>query len=219
MKLLIYLFVIFIVACNTEELERLRKQNDELNKKHSETVLQLESADKYASIYKGLIPKLQGLKARMYTDKGIMEIVFFPDKAPLHVMNFVNRAEAGFYNGLQFHRVIPNFMIQGGDPNSKDDNFNDDGSGGPLVAIPHEFNDVKHVPGILSTARTNDLNSGAGSQFFIMHGTTAHLDNQYTVFGQVVKGLEVIDAIVNVPRNAQDHPLKAVRIQRIEVFR
>lgn len=219
MKLIIYLFVIFLFACNSEELERLRRQNDELRTQHNQSLSEIEKLSTAATIYKGLIPKLQGLKARMITEKGTMEIRFFPEKAPLHVLNFINRAEAGFYNGLQFHRIIPNFMIQGGDPNSRDSNFSDDGMGGPLVAIPHEFNDVKHVKGILSTARTNDLSAGAGSQFFIMHGVTPHLDNQYTVFGEVTQGFEVIDAIANLPRNQNDHPLKAIRIIRIEVYR
>jgi peptidyl-prolyl cis-trans isomerase B (cyclophilin B) len=116
---------------------------------------------------------------------------FYPDKAPNHVRNFKWLADHKFYNGVKFHRVIKGFMIQGGDPTGT-------GGGGPGWALDAEFNDIKHVPGILSMARTNDPNS-AGSQFFIMHGTTPHLDGQYSVFGKVIKGLEVVNKIAALP--------------------
>jgi cyclophilin family peptidyl-prolyl cis-trans isomerase len=116
---------------------------------------------------------------------------FYPDKAPNHVRNFKWLADHGFYNGVKFHRVIKGFMIQGGDPTGT-------GSGGPGWSVNAEFNDRKHVPGILSMARTPDPNS-AGSQFFIMHGTTPSLDNQYTVFGKVIKGMEVVNKIAESP--------------------
>ena len=145
-------------------------------------------------------------KALIKTKFGDMEIVFFPDKAPKHVENFVKLAKAGFYNGTIFHRVIPGFMIQGGDPNTKDPNKPETyGMGGPSEKLKAEFNDTPHRRGILSMARTNDPNS-AGSQFFIVVKDSNFLDRQYTAFGEVVKGIEVADKIVNLPRNSRDLP-------------
>ena len=145
-------------------------------------------------------------KAVIKTKFGDMEVVFFPDKAPKHVENFVTLAKSGFYNGTIFHRVIPGFMIQGGDPNTKDPKKPETyGMGGPGHQVNAEFNDIPHRRGILSMARTNDPNS-AGSQFFIVVKDSNFLDGQYTVFGEVVKGMEVADQIVSLPRNARDLP-------------
>ena len=145
-------------------------------------------------------------KAVIKTKFGDMEVVFFPDKAPKHVENFVTLAKSGFYNGTIFHRVIPGFMIQGGDPNTKDPKKPETyGMGGPGHHVNAEFNDIPHRRGILSMARTNDPNS-AGSQFFIVVKDSNFLDGQYTVFGEVVKGMEVADQIVSLPRNARDLP-------------
>jgi cyclophilin family peptidyl-prolyl cis-trans isomerase len=130
--------------------------------------------------------------------------------------------ESGFYDGTTFHRVIKDFMIQGGDPNSKDSDPNNDGQGGPAVNIPHEFNPTKHVPGILSMARVSDETQGAGCQFFIMHNNYPSLDNKYTVFGKVVgeKDLEIVDKIAKVAVNKKNNrPLKNVTIKTIEIKR
>jgi len=167
-----------------------------------------------------LAQKMRGIKARIKTNHGDMEAEFYPEKAPLHCFSFITRAESGFYDGTLFHRVIPGFMIQGGDPNSKDNNPHNDGSGGPIVSIPHEFNEIKHTPGILSMARVGDKGYGAGSQFFVMHAANPGLDAQgYTVFGKVTTGFEVVDKIVNLPRNERDRPDKDVKILTIEVYR
>jgi peptidyl-prolyl cis-trans isomerase B (cyclophilin B) len=171
-----------------------------------------------------LAKKLQGITARIYTNYGEIAIAFKPDKAPLHCLMFITRAECGYYDNTQFHRVIKGFMIQGGDPNSKDKDPYNDGQGGPLVMIPHEFNEVHHGRGILSMARVGATEYGAGSQFFIMHGDNASLDHQYTVFGEVTQGMEVVDKIAEAPtqktdQRLMDHPLKPVIIQRIAVFR
>jgi peptidyl-prolyl cis-trans isomerase B (cyclophilin B) len=145
-------------------------------------------------------------EAIIKTKFGEMEIAFFPDKAPKHVENFITLAKSGFYNGTIFHRVIPGFMIQGGDPNTKDPKKPETyGIGGPGHHVNAEFNDTPHRRGVLSMARTNDPNS-AGSQFFIVVKDSNFLDGQYTVFGEVVKGMEVADKIVNLPRNARDLP-------------
>lgn len=151
-------------------------------------------------------------KAVIKTKYGNMEIVLFPEKAPNHVQNFIKLAKSGYYNGTIFHRVIPGFMIQGGDPNTKDPNKTDTyGMGGPSEKLKAEFNDTPHRRGIVSMARTNDPNS-AGSQFFIVVKDSNFLDGQYTVFGQVVKGMEVADKIVELPRNARDLPSERVEI-------
>ena len=145
------------------------------------------------------------------TQFGDMVVEFYPEIAPMHVESFTILAKEGYFDGTTFHRVIPGFMIQGGDPNSKDTNRLNDGSGGragkffgigqesnpDTWMIPGEFNESLHVRGTLSMARTRDPNS-ASSQFFICHTSTPQLDRQYTVFGQVIKGLEVIDQIINV---------------------
>ena len=148
----------------------------------------------------------KGPKAIIKTKFGDMEVVFFPEKAPKHVENFIALAKSGFYNGTIFHRVIPGFMIQGGDPNTKDLNKPETyGQGGPSQRLKAEFNDIPHRRGIVSMARTNDPNS-AGSQFFIVVKDSNFLDGQYTVFGEVVKGMEVADKIVNLPKNSRDLP-------------
>jgi peptidyl-prolyl cis-trans isomerase B (cyclophilin B) len=157
-------------------------------------------------------------KAVIKTKFGDMELELFPDKAPKHVENFVKLAKSGFYNGAIFHRVIPNFMVQGGDPNTKGEDKSTYGMGGPGYNIDAEFNDTPHMRGILSMARSRDPNS-AGSQFFIMVGNAPHLDGQYTAFGKVVKGMEVADKIVAQPRDSRDNPLERIEmtIKVIEV--
>jgi len=143
------------------------------------------------------------------TVQGDIVIRFFPDIAPEHVRNFIWHAE-NTYVDCTFHRVIPGFMIQGGDPNTKNDDPSDDGMGGhgyqgEGTNVPAEFNDRSHKRGILSMARAQDPNS-AGSQFFICHGDAAFLDSKYTVFGEVIDGIEVVDAIVGVNRDGRDRP-------------
>jgi peptidyl-prolyl cis-trans isomerase B (cyclophilin B) len=163
----------------------------------------LFAADKVPA---GKVEGVKGPKAIIKTKFGDMEVVFFPEKAPKHVESFIALAKSGFYNGTIFHRVIPGFMIQGGDPNTKDLNKPETyGQGGPSQKLKAEFNDIPHRRGILSMARTNDPNS-AGSQFFIVVKDSNFLDGQYTVFGEVVKGMEVADKIVNLPKNSRDLP-------------
>ena len=131
----------------------------------------------------------------------------FNDVAPGHVDNFVKLSREGFYNGTTFHRVIPGFMIQGGDPNSKNSDRSSHGMGGPGYKVKAEFNSTPHKRGIVSMARANDPDS-AGSQFFICVADANFLDWQYTAFGEVVSGMEVADKIVNMKRDGQDNPLE-----------
>ena len=156
-------------------------------------------------------------KVRLRLETGeemIMEL--YPEIAPQTVDNFIHLVEKGFYDGLIFHRVIPGFMIQGGCPMGT-------GTGGPGYHIPGEFksngfeNNLKHEPGVLSMARAMDPDS-AGSQFFIMHKTSPHLDGDYAAFGKVIEGLEVVDKIASVQTGAGDRPLEDVVIDRIDVI-
>lgn len=143
--------------------------------------------------------------AVLETNHGTIVVKFFDDVAPKHATAFRKLVADGFYDGTRFHRVIPGFMIQGGDPNSKTSDRSRHGTGGPGYTLPAEFNDIPHTPGILSAARTSDPNS-AGSQFFLMHKTSPHLDRQYSVFGQVIEGMDVVETIVNLPRDGRDNP-------------
>jgi peptidyl-prolyl cis-trans isomerase B (cyclophilin B) len=146
-------------------------------------------------------------RAVIETKFGEIEIEFFADKAPGHVKNFLDLAGKGFYDGTTFHRVIPDFMIQGGDPNTKDLKASRDrhGTGGPGYSIKAEFNDTAHKRGVVSMARSSSPDS-AGCQFFICVADSGFLDRQYTAFGRVVRGMEAADQIVNAARDAKDNP-------------
>ena len=151
-------------------------------------------------------------KAIIETKYGNIVIELLPDVAPKHVENFIKLSKDGFYDGTTFHRVIPGFMIQGGDPNSKDNDRSNDGMGGPGYTINAEFNEISHKRGILSMARSNDPNS-AGAQFFIVVKDSTQLDRQYTVFGRVTEGMDVADKIVSVERDGNDNPLEKVEMK------
>jgi peptidyl-prolyl cis-trans isomerase B (cyclophilin B) len=142
---------------------------------------------------------------------GDIVLGFYSDVAPAHVKNFLKLAKEKFYDGCTFHRVIPGFMIQGGDPNSKRPDRSSHGMGGPGYHIQAEFNSKPHKRGVLSMARSNDPNS-AGSQFFICVADSNFLDWKYTAFGEVISGLDVVDKIVNVKRDGRDNPLERVEM-------
>lgn len=172
------------------------------------------------------------IEAALVTDKGTLVVTFFPEQAPKHVRSFLELAQKGFYDGIAFHRIVRNFMIQVGCPyarrgaelahgqDGQDVNF--PGTGGPGYTLPAEFNDIPHVRGIVSMARARDPNS-AGSQFFIVHCDQASfLDGQYTVFGKIEEGLDVLDQIANVdcdfgPGGERSQPKERVEIRRIEL--
>jgi peptidyl-prolyl cis-trans isomerase B (cyclophilin B) len=158
------------------------------------------------------IKKMSETKAVIETKFGNIELRFFPEVAPNHVKNFIELAEKGFFNGTIFHRVIPGFMIQGGDPNSKDPDKSKHGLGGPGYQLKAEFNERPHKRGILSMARSADPDS-AGSQFFICVADAPFLDRQYTVFGEVVSGMEVSDKIVSQPRDMRDNPNERIEMK------
>lgn len=142
------------------------------------------------------------------TNLGTIKIKFLNDKAPGHVKNFIDLANKDFYDGTRFHRVIPGFMIQGGDPNSKKGDRSRMGTGDPGYKIKAEFNDTKHVRGIVSMARAQD-NDSAGCQFFICVANANFLDGKYTAFAKVISGMDVVDKIVNLKRDQGDNPLEA----------
>jgi peptidyl-prolyl cis-trans isomerase B (cyclophilin B) len=148
------------------------------------------------------------------TSFGEIELEFLEQKAPGHVKNFQDLAKKGFYDGTTFHRVIPGFMIQGGDPGTRDPKAprSQHGIGGPGYNIKAEFNDTPHKRGVVSMARSNDPNS-AGSQFFICVADSLFLDQKYTAFGRVVKGLEVADKIVNAARDRNDNPNERIEMK------
>ncbi len=150
--------------------------------------------------------------AVLETSLGKIEFEFLEDLAPGHVKNFKDLANEDFYNGTTFHRVIPGFMIQGGDPNTKGDDRSTHGMGGPGHTIKAEFNDEPHDRGIISMARSQDPDS-AGSQFFVVVKDSHFLDGQYTVFGKVVSGMDVADKIVNSPKDDRDNPLERIEMK------
>ena len=154
------------------------------------------------------------------TDMGQIVLRFMEDIAPEHAANFKRLAREGFYNGTTFHRVIPNFMIQGGDPNSKDSNRNNDGMGGPGYTIAAEIR-APHRRGSVAAARTGDQvnpqRRSSGSQFYICVVPTPFLDNQYTVFAHVIEGMDVADRIVQVPRDSRDNPITPVVMRSVTI--
>jgi peptidyl-prolyl cis-trans isomerase B (cyclophilin B) len=162
------------------------------------------------------VKKMEHVKAIIHTGLGDVHLRFFPDVAPNHVNNFVTLAREKFFDGSIFHRVIPGFVIQGGDPNSKNADRSMHGTGGPGYTVKAEFNNRPHKRGILSMARSAHPDS-AGSQFFICVADVPSLDGKYTVFGEVTQGMEVVDKIVSLPRDRRDNPLERVEM-RVEVL-
>ena len=154
--------------------------------------------------------------ATIETNFGKIVFTLLPDIAPETVRNFEKLANSGFYDGTLFHRVIPGFMIQGGDPNTKQPDKSNWGQGGPGHTIKAEFNPKSHRRGVVSMARAMDPDS-AGSQFFIVTTDSTFLDGQYTAFGEVTEGMEVADKIVNLPRDSNDCPNEEAKMLHVTV--
>ena len=150
------------------------------------------------------------------TDFGSIKFSLLPDIAPETVRNFLELVKSGFYNGTLFHRVIPGFMIQGGDPNTKSPDKSAWGQGGPGYNLKAEFNSRSHLRGIVSMARAADPDS-AGSQFFIVTSDSTFLDKQYTVFGEVIDGMEIADKIVDLPRDGNDCPEQEAKMLEVVI--
>ncbi|TKJ39153.1 peptidylprolyl isomerase [candidate division LCP-89 bacterium B3_LCP] len=153
------------------------------------------------------------------TRLGKIVLEFFPEVAPKHVANFKKLAESGFYDSTTFHRVIPGFIIQGGDPLSKDDNRANDGTGGPGYTIVAEPNEHQHLRGAVSMARKGEDSESNGSQFYICVATQPHLDKLgFTVFANVLSGMDTVDKIVNLPRDQRDNPLEPISIEKVSII-
>ena len=148
--------------------------------------------------------------AKLHTTLGDITLKFYPEVAPQHVTSFINLSEIGYYDNVAFHRIIPGFMMQGGDPTGS-------GSGGPGYKMKAEFNSRKHVRGTLSAARTPDPDS-AGSQFYICFKDASFLNNEYTVFGEAVEGLDVVDQFEKLGSPGAGTPKKLEKITSVEVF-
>ena len=156
------------------------------------------------------------VNAIINTNLGNIQLELLSDIAPETVRNFIKLAKSGFYDGTLFHRVIPKFMIQGGDPNTKESDKSTWGTGGPGYNIKAEFNSRSHLRGIVSMARSSDPDS-AGSQFFIVTSDSTFLDRQYTVFGQITDGMEIADKIVNLPRDGNDCPQQEAKMLQVTI--
>jgi cyclophilin family peptidyl-prolyl cis-trans isomerase len=162
--------------------------------------------------------KMESNTVIMETSLGDITIELYPGDAPKHTENFKKLVREKFYENCTFHRVIPDFMIQGGDPNTKDDDRSNDGTGGPGYTVPAEIK-LKHVTGSLAAARMGDAvnpdRESSGSQFYIVTGNASFLDEQYTVFGKVIRGMETAYKIQNVNRDERDNPYEKVVIKKV----
>ncbi len=150
--------------------------------------------------------------AVIHTKLGDIKLAFYPELAPNHVESFITLSKKGFFDGTTFHRVVPGFVIQGGDPNTKDPDRSRHGMGGPGYQIKAEFSDKPHKRGTLSMARSADPDS-AGSQFFICVADAPFLDGKYTVFGEVTSGMDVVDKIIAQPRDPRDNPTERIEMK------
>jgi peptidyl-prolyl cis-trans isomerase B (cyclophilin B) len=234
MALILPLSLLASIACTEPNTTNGTAATEPVQATADETAGAASGGDLPATAAPGATAPNEGEEvAVIETNLGRIVLKFFPDKAPKHVENFKALARKGFYDGVRFHRVIPGFMIQGGDPNTIDGPRHTHGTGGPGHSVPGEMNDIPHTRGILSAARTQDPNS-AGSQFFITVARTEFLDPQrdsqgrlipgregYTVYGQVVEGMDVVDKIVALERDPNDNPLdsnpaimKSVKIEK-----
>lgn len=177
----------------------------------------------HSSLFSNPPPPTNGPKVRLNTTKGAIVVQLYPDKAPRHVENFLKLAQAPGtegYNGTKFHRTIPGFMIQGGDPNSRSEDVTSWGQGGPDYTIPPEPNDLSHFAGVLSMAKKPTDYESSGSQFFITTNDAHHLDGVHTVFGVVVEGMDVVQQIASgeIAKDSGDRPASPVVLESVEVL-
>ncbi len=212
--IILFLFIFLLSACAQNKLVETKKEVKEENiKNNQEKTMEkqrtLPGQEDLAVIYNQAIIK---------TNQGDITVEFYGDDSPVTVNNFLNLAKDGFYDGTLFHRVIKDFMIQGGDPNSKSDDWSTHGIGGPNYRFDDEFNSHKLVKGSLAMANAGPNTNG--SQFFIVTATsTPWLDGRHTNFGYVVDGMDVVNAIEFVETDSRDHPIEDVKIESIELMR
>ena len=167
---------------------------------------------RYRTFNKQEIEIMEQTTATIETKFGEITLKFFPEVAPNHVNSFIELANDGFYDGTTFHRIVPGFVIQGGDPNTKSKDRSKHGMGGPGFTLKAEFSKLPHKRGTLSMARAAHPDS-AGSQFFICVAAAPFLDGEYTIFGEVVEGMDVVDEIVSQPKDQRDNPLDRVEMK------
>lgn len=209
----IFTLMFLLAACSTAEQSK-SNENDTTNKQNTSNEQNTTNSSNETKNYAEAVTENPIVTITMNNDEKIV-IELEPKVAPNTVANFISLVQEGFYDGLTFHRVIPGFMIQGGDPEGN-------GMGGPDYSIAGEFtangfeNNLKHERGVISMARTSDPNS-AGSQFFIMVDTATHLDGEYAAFGKVIEGMETVDKIVSVERDANDKPKEKQIMKKVEV--
>jgi len=214
MKNLIFAAIALVLACSPATNDNTTKT--ESGSTTTEAVATNTTASNTTASEEKPMSYYENKVAELHTSAGEIDIRFFPDVAPNHVKNFIDLAEKGFYNGTKFHRVIPGFMIQGGDPNTISGPPQTWGTGGSPQTVNAEFSSIPHKRGIVSMARSNDPNS-ASSQFFIMVAEYPSLNGKYSVFGQVTKGMDVADKIVSAPRDANDRPNDPTTIESIKI--
>jgi len=167
---------------------------------------------RYRTFTKQEMQMMEQTTATIETKFGKITLKFFPEAAPNHVNSFIELANDGFYDGTTFHRVVPGFVIQGGDPNTKSTDRSKHGMGGPGFTLKAEFSNLPHKRGTLSMARAAHPDS-AGSQFFICVADAPFLDGEYTVFGEVIEGMDVVDKIVSQPKDQRDNPIDRVEMK------
>lgn len=218
--LFLIMFALLISGCSkdaviNDEANQSKMAGEKTKEVEKNTSLIISSGGKEI-ILKDLAPEFSG--AIIKTNFGDIKVKFYGEDSPLTVNNFLNLAQDGFYNGTKFHRVIKDFMIQGGDPNSKDDDWSNDGMGGPAYKFKDEFNNHKLVKGSLAMANSGPGTNG--SQFFIVIAeSTPWLDGRHTNFGEVVEGMEIVDKIEVVEKNENDHPIEDVVVLSIELVK
>jgi cyclophilin family peptidyl-prolyl cis-trans isomerase len=206
-----------LIGCGSKkDITNEMKKNTEVKTQKTDT---LKSAMDTSKTKKDTIAtSSEGNIVVLETSMGDITIELYEKDAPQHVANFKKLVNSKFYEGTTFHRVIPGFMIQGGDPNSKDSDRSNDGVGGPGYTIPAEIK-LTHEKGSVAAARLGDAQNpkreSSGSQFYIVTGDASHLDGQYTVFGKVIKGMDITEKIQNVKRDERDNPVDKVVIKKV----
>lgn len=175
--------------------------------------------EQHPNLYENPAPPADAPRVRITTDAGPIVVALYPEKAPKHVQNFLKLCEEGFYNGIAFHRVVPGFMVQAGDPNSKEADASLWGQGGPGYNVEAEKNDLLHFSGYLSAAKKRGETESSGSQFFITTASANHLDGEHVVFGKVLEGMETVHAIEDgATVEGTDRPVNPIRIESTELL-
>jgi cyclophilin family peptidyl-prolyl cis-trans isomerase len=213
LKSILYGLLMFAMACAQTGTEGTTAQTETVG---TTTAAEATAPMASATTEEKSMSEYENKVAELHTSAGEIHIRFFPDVAPNHVKNFLDLAQKGFYDGTKFHRVIPGFMVQGGDPNTISGDPATWGTGGAEGNVKAEFNTISHRRGIVSMARAQHPDS-ASSQFFIVVSDSPFLDRQYSVFGEVTRGMEVADKIVSAPKGANDRPNNPVSISKIVI--